>query len=100
MCDAFFSPKFLNVRGILAQEIYNAHTIFRQFSDFKYGRGAGGGGGNPNNKASSVGWLPVNPNITKPELAILRNANLIFQCLSNPTLFSIVFFACGVHKLN
>ena len=95
MCDAFFSPKFLNVRGILAQKNYNACTIFRQFSDFKYG-----GGGNPNNQASSVGWLPVNPNITKPELAILRNANLIFQCLSNPTLFSIVFFACGVHKLN
>ena len=52
-----------------------------------------------NNQASLVSWLPVNPNI--PELAILRKANLIFQwiSLSNATLFSIVFFPCGVHKL-
>ena len=31
MC--FFRRNFLNVRGILAQKIYNAHAIFRQFSD-------------------------------------------------------------------
>ena len=31
MC--FFSAKFFNVRGILAQKIYNAHITFCQFSD-------------------------------------------------------------------
>ena len=35
MRDAFFQLNFLNARGILAQKIYNAHTIFRQFSDIK-----------------------------------------------------------------
>ena len=32
----FFSPK-RNAQGILAQKIYNMHTIFRQFSDFENG---------------------------------------------------------------
>ena len=31
----FFDLNFLYVQGILAQKIYNAHTIFRQFSNFK-----------------------------------------------------------------
>ena len=31
----FFDLNFLNVNGILAQKIYNAHTIFRQFSSIK-----------------------------------------------------------------
>ena len=35
MCDAFFYLNFLNVQGILAQKIYNAHTIFREFSSIK-----------------------------------------------------------------
>ena len=57
-------------------------------------------GNNPNKQVYLVSWLPVNP--STPELAILRKANLIFQwiSLSNATLFSKVFFACGVHKLN
>ena len=29
----FFTKFILNVRGILAQKIYNIHAIFRQFSD-------------------------------------------------------------------
>ena len=33
----FFHLNFLNARGILAQKIYNAHAIFRQFSDVKNG---------------------------------------------------------------
>ena len=57
-------------------------------------------GDDPSSQASSVSWLPVNPSTL--ELAVLRKANLIFQwiSLSNATLFSIVFFACGVHKLS
>ena len=33
----FFHPNFLNARVILAQKIYNACTIFHQFSDVKNG---------------------------------------------------------------
>ena len=33
MC--FFHLNFLNVQGILAQKVYDANTIFRQFSDIK-----------------------------------------------------------------
>ena len=33
----FFHLNFLNAWGILAQKIYNAHAIFRQFSDVKNG---------------------------------------------------------------
>ena len=29
----FITNFFLNVRGVLAQKIYNMHAIFRQFSD-------------------------------------------------------------------
>ena len=45
---------------------------------------------------SLVSWFLVSPN------TILRKDNLIFQwiSLSNTTLLSMVFFACGVHKLN
>ena len=35
MRDASFSPTFSNVRGILAQKIYDMHAILRQFSDIK-----------------------------------------------------------------
>ena len=35
MCDAFFDLNFFNAQGILAPKIYNAHTIFRQFSSIK-----------------------------------------------------------------
>ena len=31
----FFDLNFLNAQGILAQKIYNAHTIFREFSSIK-----------------------------------------------------------------
>ena len=57
-------------------------------------------GDDPNSQASLVIWFPVGPNAL--ELAILWKADLIFQSisLSNATLFSIVFFACGVHELN
>ena len=34
-------------------------------------------GDDPNNQASSISWLPVNPNA--PELVVLRKDNLIFQ---------------------
>ena len=45
---------------------------------------------------SLVSWFLVSPN------TILRKDNLILQwiSLSNTTLLSMVFFACGVHKLN
>ena len=33
----FFHLRFLNVRGILAQNMYNACTIFCQFSNVKNG---------------------------------------------------------------
>ena len=32
-----FHLNFLNVQGILAQKLYDANTIFRQFSDIKNG---------------------------------------------------------------
>ena len=56
--------------------------------------------GDPDSQASSVNWFPVT--LSAPELAVLRKANLILQCisLSNATLLSMVFFACGVHRLN
>ena len=31
----FFDLNFLYAQGILAQKIYNAHTIFHKFSNFK-----------------------------------------------------------------
>ena len=35
MCDVFFYLHFLNAQCILAQKMYNAHTIFCQFSNIK-----------------------------------------------------------------
>ena len=70
MRDAFFHLNFLNARGILAQKIYNAHKFFVNFLTLKIGD-------NPNNQASSVSWLPVNPKAL--ELAVLRKAYLIFH---------------------
>ena len=88
----FFHLNFLNARGILAQNIYHVRAIFRQLSDVKDGY-------DPNSQVFSVSWLSMSPKA--PELAVLRKADLIFQLisLSNATLFSIVFFGCGVHKL-
>ena len=37
MSDASFHLNFLNARGTLAQKIYNARVIFRQFSEIKNG---------------------------------------------------------------
>ena len=45
-------------------------------------------GNDPNNQASSISWLLVNPSTL--ELAVQKKANLI--SLSNATLFSIAFF--------
>ena len=50
MRDAFFNLNFLK-----AHKICNAHAIFRQLSHVK------NGGRFPNNQASLVSWLPVNP---------------------------------------
>ena len=57
-------------------------------------------GDNPNNQGFSVSWLLVNPNAL--ELAVLREANVIFYwiSLSYATLFSIVFFAFCVHNFD
>ena len=81
------------MQGILAQKFYDACTVFCQFSDIK-------NGDDSSSQASSVTWFPVGPSTM--ELAVLRKANLIFQWISlyNATLLTIVFFACGVHKLN
>ena len=86
----FFHLNFLNAQGILAQRIYDACTIFRQFSDVK--------SGGQSQQPSILGQLVSG----KPQHCSKRVANLIFQwvSLSNVTLLSIVFFACGVHKLN
>ena len=43
---SFFHLNFLNALGILAQQIYNAHAIFHQFSEVKMG--------NDPNQVSSV----------------------------------------------
>ena len=91
--QCFFSPKFSIYGGILAQKIYRAGTIFCQSSDVK-------------NKGQSQQPSIISQLATgEPqhiELSIRKRANLIFQwiSLSNATLLSIVFFACGVHKLN
>ena len=57
-------------------------------------------GDDPSRQASLVIWLPVSS--SAPELAVLREANLIFQRirLSNATFLLILFFACSVHKFN
>ena len=90
MCDAFFSPKWSKYARYFSQKIYNAHAIFCQFSDIK--------NGGRFKQPSVLGQLVTSE---LAELAVLRKANLIFQwiSLSNATLFSIIFFACGVHWL-
>ena len=65
----FFDLNFLNVQGILAQKICNAHIIFGQFSNFK-------SEDDPNNQALWASWLLVNPNLL--ELAVVRKADLTF----------------------
>ena len=67
MCDAFCSPKFFKCAKYLAQKIYNAHAIFRQFSDVINGG---------QSQQPSALWLPVNPNAL--ELADQRKANVVF----------------------
>ena len=81
--------------GILAPKIYDAGAIFCQFSDIE--------NGGQSQQPSILGQLVSGePQPSALELAILRKANLIFQwvSVSNATLLSVVFFACGVHKLN
>ena len=90
----FFHLNFLNARDTLAQKIYIMSVLFFiNFLTLKMGDVS-------NSQASLVSWFPVSPNA--PELAILRKDNLILQSisLSNATLFSIFFFASGVHRLN
>ena len=78
---------------MLAPKIYDAGTIFHQFSYIK------SGGRSQQLSIPGSGFVL---SLSVLELAILRKANLVFQWLSvsNATLLSIVFFACGVHKLN
>ena len=70
MHDAFFYLNFLNVRGTLAQKIYNTHAIFRQCCDVIKGD-------DPNNQSYSISWLPMNSKAL--ELVVQRKAYLIFQ---------------------
>ena len=51
----FFTKRFLNARGILAQSTI-CTLIFVNFLTLYIGD-------NSNNQASSVSWLPVNPNL-------------------------------------
>ena len=67
----FFHLNFLNALGILAQGIYNACTIFYQFSAVK------NEGQSQQPSILSLGWLPVSPSAL--ELVILWKAILIFQ---------------------
>ena len=82
----FFHLNFLNAWGILAKKIYNVHTIFCQFSDAK-NRGR-------SQQPRVLGQLVTGePQCTRTNHPKESNA-------TNAILFSIVFFACGVHKLN
>ena len=79
--------------GILAPNIYDAGAIFCQFSDIE--------NGGQSQQHSIFGQLVSGePQCTGS--SHLRKANLIFQwvSVSNATLLLVVFFACGVHKLN
>ena len=66
----FFHLNFLNVWDILAQGIYNARTMFRQFSDVKNGR---------RSQQSSVLSQLIAKELAVVELVALRKVNLIFQ---------------------
>ena len=85
----FFIKFILNVRGILAQKIYNIHAIFRQFSDVL-------NTGNPNNQASSVSWLPVNPNALKCRIYKKEQQEIKFYKKS----LDEFIFSCGTKNLN
>ena len=82
----FFHLNFLNTRGILAQKIYNVRAIFYQFSDVKNM----GQSQQPTILGQLVTGKPQRTRINRPKESNATNA----------TLFSIVFFACGVDKLN
>ena len=81
MC--FFHLIFLNARGILVESIYNVHAIFCQFSDVK-NRGQSQ---QPSVFSQLVTSEPQRSRINCPKESSATNA----------TLFSLVFFACGVH---
>ena len=70
MHDAFFRQNFLIARGILVQKIITRALFFANLMTLKMVD-------DPNNQASLVRWLPLNPNAA--ELAVLRKVNLIFQ---------------------
>ena len=57
-------------------------------------------GDDPSHQESKASWLLVSHSM--PELAIPRKPNHIFEriSLSNATSFFMVFFACGIQKLN
>ena len=74
MC--FFHLIFLNARGILVESIYNVHAIFCQFSDVK-------------NRGQSQQPSVFSQLVTSEPQRV--------SSATNATLFSLVFFACGVH---
>ena len=82
----FLHLNFLKVQGILAQKFFNVNALFCQFSKVK-NRGQ-------SQQPSILGQLvtsePQRTRINHPKESNATNA----------TLFSIVVFACGVHKLN
>ena len=80
------------MRGVFWPKESIMHTLcFVNFPTL----GVGGGPGRP-----GVLSRLVAKGLVVLELVALRKVNLIFQLksLSNATLFSTVFFACGVHK--
>ena len=82
----FFHLNFLNARGILAQKIYNVRTIFCQFSDVE------------NRGRSQQPSVPGQLVTSEPQRTRINHSKE--SNATNATLISIVFFACGVHKLN
>ena len=96
MCYVFFHLNFLNAQGILAPQNILHMPFFVNFLTLKVGD-------DPSVIPKCpflVSWLSVNP--SAPKLAILRKANHTFQwiSLSSGKLLPVIFFACGVHKLN
>ena len=65
----FLEINFLNVQGVLAQKIYNAHSFFVNLLALKIRD-------DPNNQGLWFSGLLVNPN--QLELAVLRKADLTF----------------------
>ena len=66
----FFHLNFLNARGILVQGVYNAYTMFHQFSEIKNGG---------RSQQTSVLSQLVNGESSAQELVVLRKAKFIFQ---------------------